>query len=880
MVTEIIEKIDKFVNLNGFSSNSLPEAKAIYNEGVCQVLSRSKNGIEVLMQTGPQDDAQEVTFKLNDGELVCLINNKPSEWNAVAIAALLQAHEELKMPAGIITEGKAYTRQGMMKRVLAERKEKAATASYKVKFADNIYGEHELINEKGVRYHVLLRDFTNETGYINNPDWQTNKLGTSKHIMYIFDKLKNDKKLYNRLAKTFPYIEIYTDPLNEYNITWHYPHPMPSRVGKLVKKCFGDGKFIPAGKEKEFLYFIQSAAAMPEIVIRSEVEEKVKQAWDKEALDQLKKTATPDFGLLKSKLFPYQQEGVSFATFKQGCIIADEMGLGKTIQAIGAAVMKKKLLGFKRTLVVCPASLKEQWKKEIEKFSQEEAVIVEGLPKERNAIYRKSQAYFLIVNYETVLRDLNAINKTEPDFIILDEAQKIKNFTTITAHNIKQLYKKHALVITGTPIENRISDLYSIVQFIDPGFLGPLWEFSYQHCYFDEKNRNKITGYYNLQHLYERLKPILLRREKKTVLRELPAITHIDVPVPLHEDQQSIHASYAKAIAGILRKKFITPYDQQKLMLSLLGMRMCCDSTFLVDKETHISPKLAELKEILIEKMDLPNKPGKVIIFSEWVVMLQIIGKMLHEAGIGFAMLSGKVEVKNRGKLVKKFESDPDCKIFLSSEAGGVGLNLQVADTIVNFELPWNPAKKNQRIGRIDRLGQRSKKLTVISLISRRSIEEKIAAGLGLKQKLFDGVLSENNRLDVVDLSAGGRAQFLAELELAMSEMLQPQPLEETGNEKLNGIPGQVPEEDITNIVKEEELPEAPVEIPASQSTAENESVVPPQMIQMEQVMQNGMNFLAGLYQMATGKSMAPEDQKINIDVETGEVVMRFKMKW
>ena len=142
--------------------------------------------------------------------------------------------------------------------------------------------------------------------------------------------------------------------------------------------------------------------------------------------------------------------------------------------------------------------------------------------------------------------------------------------------------------------------------------------------------------------------------------------------------------------------------------------------------------------------------------------MLQIIGKMLHEAGIGFALLTGKVEVKNRGKLVKKFESDPECKVFLSSEAGGAGLNLQVADTVINFELPWNPAKKNQRIGRIDRLGQRSKKLTVINFVSRHSIEEKIAAGLGLKQNLFDGVLSETNRLDVVDFSARRKSPILS----------------------------------------------------------------------------------------------------------------------
>jgi superfamily II DNA or RNA helicase len=362
------------------------------------------------------------------------------------------------------------------------------------------------------------------------------------------------------------------------------------------------------------------------------------------------------------------------------------------------------------------------------------------------------------------------------------------------------------------------------------------------------------------------------------VLDELPTITQITVPVTLHEEQQSIDASYAKAIAGILRKKFITPYDQQKLMLSLLGMRMVCDSTFLIDKETHTSPKLIELKEILTEKMDLANSPGKVIIFSEWVVMLQLIGKMLHEEGIGFAMLSGKVQVKNRGKLVKKFEDDPQCKVFLSSEAGGAGLNLQVADTIVNFELPWNPAKKNQRIGRIDRLTQRSKKLTVINFIGRNSIEEKIATGLGLKQNLFDGVLSESNRLDVVDFSAGGRAQFLAEIELAMNEMLYQQPAEEPQEVEENIVAEQPAEEDIINIVKEEEPEEQLDVIVATTTEKTNEANSPQQVRQMEEVMQNGINFLAGLYQMATGKSMAPEEHKISIDPQTGEVVMRFKI--
>jgi len=177
---------------------------------------------------------------------------------------------------------------------------------------------------------------------------------------------------------------------------------------------------------------------------------------------------------------------------------------------------------------------------------------------------------------------------------------------------------------------------------------------------------------------------------------------------------------------------------------------------------------------------------------------------------------------------VKKFETDPECKIFLSSEAGGSGLNLQVADTVINFELPWNPSKKNQRIGRIDRLGQRSKKLTVINFISQMSIEEKIAEGLGLKQHLFDGVLSENNRLDVVDFSASGRAQFLFELQASIEEMLRQQPDEQSGIQELANIHEPSPGEDIEDIVKEEEPEDAPVAA-TPEAIDTNETALPQQ---------------------------------------------------
>jgi SNF2 family DNA or RNA helicase len=839
------------------------KAEVIYAKSRCQVLSHSRHAYDVLI-TSDDEEYTEVSIKQKEQEIVYFIKDKEAEWDAVGIAALLQVKEELENadPRPPL-EGKAYTREGMMKRVLEERREKAEKARYKITFADNIYGEHTLVNEKGVKYKITLRNFEDETGYIDNEDWRTNKLGTTKHIMFAFNKLKANKKLYKQLDKKYPFVEIYLDPLNDYRITWYYPHELKTDVASLIKKYFGKKNFIEDNSVKDFLLFIKEATVFSQILIRPEVEEKVKKMWDREMMEAQKQDVILDFSLMKVELFPYQKEGVAFATFREGAIIADEMGLGKTIQAVATAVMKKHIFNFKRALVVCPASLKEQWKQEINKFSNEEAEIVDGLPEQRTMIYRNSSAYFLIVNYETVLRDWREINRMETDFIILDEAQKIKNFSTITAQSIKLLTKKHALVITGTPIENRLIDLYSIVQFIDPYYLTPLWEFSYQHCYFDPKNKIKITGYYNLQRLNERLKPILIRREKRKVIKDLPKVTEVTVPITMHEEQQSYHASFAKGIASILRKKFISPYDQQKLMLLMANMRMVCDSTYLIDKESYISPKLTELKDIVVEKLDLHNAEKKVIIFSEWVVMLNLIGKLLHECGIGFAQLSGKVAVKNRDKLVKKFETDPRCKVFLSTEAGGSGLNLQVADTVINFELPWNPAKKNQRIGRIDRLGQRSKNLTVINFISRNSIETSIASGLGLKQNLFDGVLTESNTMDVVDFSASGKAQFLQQLEAIMEGFIQ------EGNATPEDIQQPEPAAETLQTVLMEEAVAAAPEMHAEEGQ---------QHEALEKVMNHGMEFLAGLFKMSTGQDLNTDNQKIEVDRKTGEVVMRFKL--
>jgi SNF2 family DNA or RNA helicase len=881
-------------------SSQLPDAEILYGEILfnncdCQILSQSAVSVDFLVNTANENEFVEYSLLIDgDGEengifrLVPQVNKKLVGWDRFSYACLLQYEQELSLlDPKEKTDHKKYTQRGMIERVLDERREKAEKALYRIQWANNIYGDHVLTTEHGAKYKIFLRDFETETGYSNSWDARLNKLGTTKHIMFAFNELKKSPELFEQMDKTYPFIEVFCDPLHEYRITWHYPHELPVGEQLLISRYFKNQGHInnTESEIKSFLGFIEEAEEFETICIRPEVREKVERVFEQSMLRELKETHKPDYSVIKAELYPYQREGVEFALYKNVALIADEMGLGKTLQAIAAAVLKKQVFGFTKTLVVCPATLKSQWRKEIERFTNERALIVQGKPAEREAQYLDDTHFFFIVNYETILRDSLSINKAGIDFLILDEAQRIKNFETKTFSSIKRLQSKHTLVITGTPIENRLIDIFSIINVLDPYFFGPLWEFSYQHCLFDPIKTNKINGYYNLQALNEKLSKLLIRREKRNVLDQMPQVQQIDIPVELAPEQAEYHASYSKGIAAIIRKKFLTAYDLQRLQLLLCNMRMVCDSTYLIDEETNVSPKMEELKHILFEQIDLKNTDHKIIIFSEWVKVHKLIGQMLRQNNIGFVELNGKVPVRLRGDLIKKFENSPECKIFLSTEAGGAGLNLQIANMLVNFELPWNPAKKNQRIGRIDRLGQESKNLTIYNLITHNSIEQQIAAGLLVKQSLFDGVLDDSSQTDYVDFSSKGRSQFIEQLEAFINQTEN-----EANATDADGVSPGLHEE----IIEHEDELDEDIELaysgdkdtekslePAKETPEKQEPLLDEsesKAVELEQVMTSGMQFLAGLFKMSTGKESGLENQKIVFDKETGEVTLSFKL--
>ena len=420
--------------------------------------------------------------------------------------------------------------------------------------------------------------------------------------------------------------------------------------------------------------------------------------------------------------------------------------------------------------------------------------------------------------------------------------------------------------------------------------LSPLWQFAADHFMLSRNKKGKILGYRNLAMLHEKLKAIVIRRRKEEVLSDLPDEVVNNYYVDLTSKQAKIHNGYAQLLMPLLNKKFLTPIDLQRMMELLLKMRMVCDSTYLIDRQTHLSPKLKELEGILEELVLQSNR--KVVIFSEWTTMTFLIAKHLSQAGIPFVELSGKIPVPKRQALIDEFTHNPDCLVFLSTDAGGTGLNLQAADCVINFEMPWNPAKLNQRVGRVNRIGQKSKCVNVVNLIAKDSIEEKIVAGLQLKTDLFEGVFDGGK--DMVEFSHAKRTELLNRLRAMMGEEpLVARPEQRDGEE----IPEDTPhylnpqalgkEDEVVAYDAEERTHEdsktnvsdsTPADGVADQAVEEAVGESPEKM---EQVLNKGMQFMSGLLEMATGKKIEPaaaDDRMVRIDKQSGEVTLKFKL--
>ena len=606
-------------------------------------------------------------------------------------------------------------------------------------------------------YRVVYRGEGSVWNYCSCMDFKTSRLGSCKHLEAV--KLwidANHRRVYSGRPS---YTSMY--------LSYKEGRKLCLRIGTDHEEEFrrlADPYFTPDGvlrphKLSHIMDFMTAATRLDNTFrwyddALSFIVEKRDDRYREQLLSEL--TDKELDRLLKTSLYPYQKEGIRFAFQAGKAVIADEMGLGKTIQAIGTAELMKKKNLISSVLIVCPTSLKYQWKKEIERFTDSTAAVVEGNPLVRKKLY-DSECFYKIVSYNAMSNDIKVSRSLHTDFLIMDEVQRLKNWKTQISQSARHIEAEYAVVLSGTPLENKLEELYSIMQFVDQYCLGPYYRFMDQTVVTSETG--KVIGYKNLNLVGEKLKSALIRRRKKDVALQLPKRMDKILFVPMTEEQREMHDEYQSQVAQLVykwtRQRFLSEKDRKRLLLFMSQMRMVCDSTYILDQKTRCDTKVEETMNILRNVFD--NGDDKVVIFSQWERMTRLIAAELDAMGVQYEYLHGGVPSEKRRYLTENFTENPDSRVFISTDAGSTGLNLQVASILINLDLPWNPAVLEQRIARIYRIGQQ-KNIQVINLVASQTIEERMLSTLNFKSSLFEGILDngedsiflEDSKLDKI----------------------------------------------------------------------------------------------------------------------------------
>lgn len=437
----------------------------------------------------------------------------------------------------------------------------------------------------------------------------------------------------------------------------------------------------------------------------------------------------------------YQKSGYKWLKmleyYKLNGILADEMGLGKTIQAI--SVLSEVPAGQK-SIIICPKTLIYNWAEEFKKFKLDKSFIIyEGNKEERKDMLDKVNFDILIASYSIIQNDIDFLGEREFYYIILDEAQHIKNVSALRTKAIKKLKSKHRLALTGTPLENDISEIWSLFDFLLPNYLMSKQRFVKTFSGTENTDRK--------DDLNKMISPFIMRRKKSDVLLELPNKQEQIAFCKLSPVQEKV---YMQLIENI-NKSYFNPEQDEKInyiniLTALMKLRQICDHPHLVEKtikdDFALSSKVELLQELVLDALDSGRK---ILIFSQFIGMLQIIKKMLQTHDIPFEYLDGKT--KERQKHIENFNNNTKIKVFLISlKTGGYGLNLTAADTVILTDPWWNPMIENQAIDRAHRIGQ-TKKVQVYKLISKGTVEEKIISLQNSKKELFEQIIEKNENI-------------------------------------------------------------------------------------------------------------------------------------
>lgn len=450
---------------------------------------------------------------------------------------------------------------------------------------------------------------------------------------------------------------------------------------------------------------------------------------------------------LKPIMRSYQKNGFLWMkTLREngfGGILADDMGLGKTLQVISLLLMEQHewkcgLKECRRSLIVCPASLIYNWKKEIERFAPElSAVIVTGNIPEREAIIKSTRpGQVLITSYDLLKRDVDFYKDIVFAIQAIDEAQYIKNAGTQAAKGVKQITAAFKLALTGTPIENRLSELWSIFDYLMPGFL-------YTYKKFREEIEVPIMVNHEtekMERLKKMIRPFILRRLKADVLKDLPEKLEESLYAKLEGEQLALYEAHVSQLRQALNKATEKEFNANKMqfLAELMKLRqICCDPGLIYDDYQSESAKMEMCMDMVINAIEGGHK---VLLFSQFTTMLERLAVRLEKENVRYYMLTGAINKEKRMQMVESFQKD-DVPVFcISLKAGGTGLNLTAADIVIHYDPWWNVAVQNQATDRAHRIGQ-TNVVTVYKLVTQGTIEEKIMDVQERKRRLAEQVL-------------------------------------------------------------------------------------------------------------------------------------------
>ena len=461
----------------------------------------------------------------------------------------------------------------------------------------------------------------------------------------------------------------------------------------------------------------------------------------KQLFQRIKKRENKEPSSIKVKLFPYQQIGFNWLKNMYdigfGGILADDMGLGKTLQAISLIseiqLENEDLLG----IIIVPTSLLHNWKEEFYKFSDIKPILVEGNAETRKELVKKTEKGILITTYQTFRNDVKNYKDKKFDVAILDEAQNIKNVSSLVKKATSKLESAVNFALTGTPIENSIMELWSIFDFILPGYLDNITKF--RKKYKNSLNNPDSKKIFNLKNI---VSPFILRRTKDEVLTELPEKVENNMIVELSKEQKKLYMAYVKRAKKELRGFDKEENNNLKVLAILTKLRQICNSPQLFDENyTGEVAKIELLREMI---PDILENGHRMIIFSQFLGTLEEIKEELKKENVEYFYIDGSVKSKERMEISKKFNSGEGQVVLISLKAGGTGLNLVGADVVIHYDPWWNFTVENQASDRAHRIGQK-KSVQVIKLITEGTIEEKIIKIQENKRTLSENILGKNN---------------------------------------------------------------------------------------------------------------------------------------